>query len=186
MMIWVGIPLLLIAVWMVWLFNSLVSLHNQADAAWADIDVQLNRRYDLVPNLVAVVKGYAAHEAATFEKVATARTAALAAFSPAEKSQVELPLESGLRSLFALAEAYPALKANDEFLLLQKNLAEIEDNLQKARRDYNTLVRDLSIMQQQFPNNLLAPIFGVRPREYFQLDSPGQGQARPVEFGDTP
>jgi LemA protein len=182
-MIWLLLPVVLIVGWLIYLYNALIRLANRADNAWADIDVQLKRRYDLVPNLVEVVKGYAAHERTTFEKVAAARAAAMDAYSPAEKNVVEPNLIAGVRSLFALAEAYPALKANEEFLNLQRNLAEIEDQVQAARRYYNAVVRDLSIKLQSFPNALVAPLFGVKPREYFQLDSPAEAQAVNVKFG---
>lgn len=183
-MILIPVALLLAMVWIAWIYNSLVSLHNRADAAWADIDVQLGRRYDLVPNLVAIVKGYAAHEATTFENVAAARCAALEAFTPAEKNRTEPTLSQGLRSIVALAEGYPELKANEEFLRLQQSLTDTENSLQTSRRDYNAVVRDLSIRQQQFPNNLLAPLFGLKPREYFQLNDPLQTQAGRVDLGD--
>ena len=187
-MITIGIILFLLVVtgWLIYVFNTLVSLSNRADAAWADIDVQLKRRYDLVPNLVETVKGYAAHETGTFQKVAAARAAGLDAFTPGEKSQTEPTLAAGVRQLFAVAEAYPELKANEEFLRLQNSLADIEDYLQSARRYYNAVVRDLNITAQMFPNNWVAPLFAVRPREYFQLDSPDQAKPAEVSFGAKP
>lgn len=185
-MIWIALLTLAVVLWLIFLFNSLVSLSNRADAAWADIDVQLKRRYDLVPNLVEVVKGYAAHERGTFEKVAAARAAAMGAYSPAEKTTMEPDLVSGLRSIFALAEAYPALKANEEFLKLQTGLTEIEDTLQSARRYYNAIVRDLNTKLQVFPNNLIAPLFSVRAREYFQLDNADEAKAVTVKFEGKP
>jgi LemA protein len=181
-MIWTGFLLLALVVWLVFVSNSLVRLTNRADAAWADIDVQLKRRYDVVPNLVGVVKGYAAHERGTFEKVAAARAVAMDAYSPASKSQAEPGLVSGLRSVFALAEAYPALKANDEFLKLQAALTDIENCLQSARRYYNAVVRDLNTRPQIFPNNMMAPLFGVRKREYFQLDNAEEAEAVSVNL----
>lgn len=183
-MIWIGLLLLAVILWLIVLFNALVSLRNRADGAWADIDVQLKRRYELVPNLVEVVKGYATHERSTFENVAGARAAAMDARSPAEKTQAEPALVSGLHSVFALAEAYPALQANEEFLKLQTTLTQIEDSLQSARRYYNAVVRDLNTKLQVFPNNLIAPLFRIRTREYFQLDNADEGKAVPVSFGN--
>jgi LemA protein len=174
-----------VVAWLIYVFNSLITLRTRADNAWADIDVQLKRRHDLVPNLVEVVKGYAIHERGTFEKVATARAAAMQAATTDQRGQTETDLVAGLRSVFALAEAYPQLKANEEFLDLQKNLARIEDTLQSARRYYNAVVRDLSIKMQTFPNNLVAPLFGVTPRDYFQLENREEANAVNVKFGDT-
>jgi LemA protein len=167
-MMWI-LPIVVIVVgWLIYVFNSLISLSNRAANAWADIDVQLRRRYDLVPNLVEVVKGYAAHERSTFEKVAAARSTAQSSHSPSEKTQSEPVLISGIRSLFALAEAYPELKANEEFLSLQNNLVEIEDTLQSARRYYNAVVRDLNTKIQSFPTNILAGMFGFQQRQFFE------------------
>jgi LemA protein len=184
-MMWILPIVVIVVVWLIYVFNSLISLSNRAANAWADIDVQLRRRYDLVPNLVEVVKGYAAHERSTFEKVAAARSTAQSSHSPSEKTQTEPVLISGIRSLFALAEAYPELKANEEFLSLQNNLVEIEDTLQSARRYYNAVVRDLNTKLQVFPNNAVAPVFGVQPREYFQLDCPDEAQTVGVKFGEA-
>ena len=181
--IWVILALLGLVGWMIYLFNTLVGLSNRADAAWADIDVQLKRRYDLVPNLVETVKGYAAHESGTFEKVATARTAALDTYTPAEKTKSEPPLVAGVHQLLALAEAYPSLKANEEFLSLQHTLTDIEDYLQSARRYYNAVVRDLNTQVQMFPNNLVASLLAVGPREYFQLDNEQEAKPATVSFG---
>jgi LemA protein len=182
----IALIVVLIVGWLIVLFNSLVRLSNRADGAWADIEVQLKRRYDLVPSLVEVVQGYAAHERGTFEAVAAARTAAMGACSPAEKTQTEPSLVAGLRSIFALAEAYPRLKANEEFLNLQGHLAQIEDTVQNARRYYNAVVRDLNTQLQLFPNSMAAPLLGVQPREYFQLDNAGEAQAVNVNFeGNT-
>ena len=184
--IWLVLILLALVGWLIHVFNGLVGLSNTADAAWADIDVQLKRRYDLVPNLVEVTKGYAAHESAAFEKVATARTAGMGAYTPGEKSQTEPNLVAGLHSIFALAESYPQLKANEEFLNLQHTLADIEDYLQSARRYYNAVVRDLNTRTEAFPNNYLASLFGVTVREYFQLDSAQEAKPAPVSFGAKP
>lgn len=182
-MIWIGLLLLALMLWLVLVFNALVSLRNRADGAWADIEVQLERRYDLVPNLVEVVRGYASHERSAFEIVAAVRAAAMEACSPAEKTQAEPGLVLGLRSVFALAEAYPTLKANEEFLTLQVTLTKIEDSLQSARRYYNAVVRDLNTKLQVFPNNLIAALLQIRTREYFQLDSADEGKTVAVSLG---
>lgn len=185
-MIWFALALVAVVGWLVHLFNRLISLSNRADNAWADIDVQLKRRYDLVPTLVETVRGYATHERTTFENVARARDAALNAYAPSEKSQTEPPLLAGVHSLFALAEAYPQLRANEEFLGLQKTLTDIEDYLQSARRYYNAVVRDLNTQLQTFPNNLVAPLFGVTARDYFQLDNVDEAKAVPVNLAGNP
>jgi LemA protein len=178
-----GIVIIAVLVWVIVVFNSLIRLRNAADSAWADIEVQLKRRYELVPNLVQTVKGYAAHEQQTLQNVITARTAALASHSPSEKSQTEPSLVSAIRSLFGLVEAYPDLKASEDFLKLQDNLVQIEDALQSARRYYNAVVRDLNTKLQVFPNNLVAPLFGVQSRDYFQLDSAAEARPAEVRFG---
>ncbi len=176
--LWVVLGLLAFVAWLILIFNRLVSLSNLADAAWADIDAHLKRRYDLVPNLLEVAKRYATHENATFEKIAAARAAGLDAFTPAEKAHTEPGLAAGLRSVFALAESYPELKANEQFLYLQHTLTDIEDYLQSARHHYNAVVRGLNTQTQVFPNNLFASMFGVVPRQYFQFD--GDQNARPA------
>jgi len=184
--IWLVLILLALVGWLIHVFNSLVSLSNTADAAWADIDVQLKRRYDLVPDLVEVTKGYAGHESTTLVKVAEARTAGMSAYTPGEKTKTEPVLVAGLRSLFALAESYPQLKANEQFLNLQHTLVDIEDYLQSARRHYNAVVRDLNTRTEVFPNNYLASLFGVTAREYFQLDNPQEAKPAAVGFGAKP
>ncbi len=157
-----------IALWLIATFNGLVSLKNKTDEAWSDIDVQLKRRYDLVPNLVETVKGYAAHEQGTFQKVIEARTAAMGAKSVAEHAQAENMLSQTLKSIFALAEAYPDLKANQNFLQLQSQLAELEDHLQAARRFYNGNVRDFNTKLQVFPTNLIGGALGFTKRDFFE------------------
>lgn len=157
-----------IALWLIATFNGLVSLKNKTDEAWSDIDVQLKRRYDLVPNLVETVKGYAAHEQGTFQKVIEARTAAMGAKSVAEHAQAENMLSQTLKSIFALAEAYPDLKANQNFLQLQSQLAELEDHLQAARRFYNGNVRDFNTKLQVFPTNLIGGMLGFAKRDFFE------------------
>ena len=153
------------------IYNSLAQLRLLADNAWADIDVQLKRRHDLVPNLVAAVKGHAGYEKGTLEAVVAARNQAMRAGSPADAARTEGDLEQQVGRLIALAEAYPDLKAAASFLELQKHLSEIEENLQNARRYYNAVVRDLNTRIAQFPANLLAGPFGFRPREFFGIDT---------------
>jgi LemA protein len=150
------------------IYNSLIKLRVQADAAWSDIDVQLKRRYDLVPNLVETVKGYAAHERGTLDAVVEARSRAMMAQGPAEKAAAENALTGTLKSLFALAENYPQLRAVEGFTQLQGSLSQIEDAVQNARRYYNAVVRDLNTKIHQFPSNLVARTFGFRDREFFE------------------
>ncbi len=176
-----GIVLLIVVVFVVF-YNSLVSLKNRAKEAWADIDVQLKRRYDLIPNLVNTVKGYASHEKQLFENVTKARTAAMSAQGVAEKAQAENVLAGTLKSLFAVSENYPDLKASTNFLELQRELTDTEDKIQAARRFYNANVRDLAIKIESFPSNIAAKIFGFKNMELFELEEPGQKQAPQVQF----
>jgi LemA protein len=152
------------------IYNGLVQLKVRAESAWSDIDVQLKRRHDLVPNLVETVKGYASHERGTLESVVEARSRAMSAQGPASRAEAENVLTGALKSLFALAEAYPQLRAAESFGLLQQQLAGIEDAIQNARRYYNAVVRDLNTKIQQFPSNLVARTFGFREREFFEID----------------
>ena len=165
------------------MYNSLVRLKVTCDNAWADIDVQLKRRYDLIPNLVETVKGYAAHEKGTLEAVINARNRAMTATSPADKAQAENMLSGTLKSLFALAEAYPQLRAIESFTSLQNSLSEIEDTVQNARRYYNAVVRDLNTKIQQFPSNIFAGMLGFKPREFFEVTAPTEREAPKVSFG---
>jgi LemA protein len=164
------------------MYNSLVRLKVQCDNAWADIDVQLKRRYDLIPNLVETVKGYAAHEKGTLEAVINARNRAMSATSPADKAQAENILSGTLKSLFALAEAYPQLRAIESFTSLQNSLSQIEDTVQNARRYYNAVVRDLNTKIQQFPTNIFAGMLGFKPREFFEVTAPTEREAPKVSF----
>jgi LemA protein len=161
--------LIVVVVAVFFIYNGLVRLKVRADGAWSDIDVQLKRRYDLIPNLVETVKGYASHERGTLEAVIDARSRAMNAQGPAAKAQAEGELTGALKSLFALSEAYPQLRSAETFGQLQAQLAEIEDALQNARRYYNAVVRDLNTRVLQFPSNLIARTFGFREREFFQL-----------------
>ena len=165
------------------LYNRLVKLREQADAAWADIDVQLKRRHDLIPNVVETVKGYAAHEHQTLEAVVAARSSAMSAQSPAEKGQAEGMLGGALKSLFALAEVYPDLKAVDGFRDLQGTLTELEDSIQNARRYYNAVVRDFNTRIHQVPSNLIANSFNFREREFFEVPE-GEKAVPNVSFSD--
>ncbi len=163
--------LALTAVAVIAIYNGLVRLNVQAKNAWADIDVQLKRRTDLIPNVVETVKGYASHERQTLEAVVSARNRAVSAqgAGPAERGQAEGALTTALRGLFALAEAYPQLRAAENFAQLQGTLAQVEEAVQNARRYYNAVVRDLNTKIQQFPSNLVAGLFGFTEREFFEI-----------------
>ncbi|MGH9521861.1 MAG: LemA family protein, partial [Terriglobales bacterium] len=158
-------------IFLIVMYNGLVSLKVRADASWSDIDVQLKRRHYLIPNLVETVKGYAAHEKGTFENIAKWRSAAMGATSPADKAQAEGQLTMALKGLFAVAEAYPQLKANENFLGLQNSLAQIESDIQNSRRYYNAVVRDYNTKIQSFPGNMLAGMMGFQPRQFFEVES---------------
>jgi LemA protein len=160
----------IIVLWVVFAFNSLVSLRNRAKEAWADIEVQLKRRYDLIPNLVNTVKGYATHEQGVFEKVTEARTRAMGAQGAnKDHAEAENMLTGALKSIFAVAEAYPDLKANQNFLALQQELSDTENKIQAARRFYNTNARDLNTRIEVFPSNVIAQTFGFKQIEFFDL-----------------
>lgn len=174
--------IILLVLWVIGVYNRLIKLRNLGQNAWADVDVQLKRRYDLIPNLVNTVKGYAKHERETFENVTKARSMAAAAKTPAEKGQAENFLTQALRQLFAVVENYPELKANQNFLELQKSLNEIENDIQNARRYYNAVVRDYNIALQVFPNNIIAGIFNFKPMEFFELADENQREAPRVQF----
>jgi len=166
---------------LIFIFNRFVSLRNRTKEAWADIEVQLKRRYDLIPNLVNTVKGYATHESNAFENVTKARSMAMGAQGPTgEHAQAENMLTGALKSVFAIAEAYPELKANQNFLALQNELSDTENKIQAARRFYNTNVRDLNISIESFPGNLVAGVFGFPKMEFFDLTDNNVAQ-NPVE-----
>ena len=158
--------LAVIAVVLIGMYNSLVQLRVRCDSAWSDIDVQLKRRHDLIPNLVETVKGYAAHEKGTFENIAKFRSQAMQAVTPADNAENQLT--GALKSLFAVAENYPELKASEEFTQLQGSLSQTEDSIQNARRYYNAVVRDLNTKIQVFPTNLMAGMFGFTQRQFFE------------------
>ncbi len=167
-MIYALLILAVVAILIVGLYNSVISLKNKCDEAWSDIDTQLKRRYDLIPNVVETVKGYAQHESATLEKLTELRSQAMQAKDIEDKEKSENMLSSTLKSLFAVAENYPELKANQNFLDLQNKLAEVEDNLQLSRRYYNAVVRDFNTKIQVFPNNILAQMLGFTSRIFFE------------------
>lgn len=162
------------------IYNKLVRLRNTVKSSWSDIDVQCKKRFDLVPNLVETVKGYAAHEKTVFEKVTQARTMAMQASSPAEMAKAENMIRDTLKSLFAVAEAYPELKANANFMQLQTQLQELENNIEYSRRYYNAVVRDFNILIESFPSNLIASIFNFKQAELFQLETP-EVERKPVK-----
>ena len=167
----VGLLVILVGI-LIGLYNSIVQLKVRADSAWSDIDVQLKRRHDLLPNLVETVKGYAAHEKGTFEHIAKWRSAAMSATTPADRAQAEGQLTMALKSLFAVAEAYPQLRANENFMSLQNSLSQIEGDVQNSRRYYNAVVRDYNTRIQTFPANMFAGMFGFQPRQIFELETP--------------
>lgn len=173
------LAVIIIAVlWVITAFNGLVTLKNRVKEAWADIDVQLKRRYDLIPNLVETVKGYATHEKELFEKVTQARVSAMGAQGIQAKAEAENMLSGTLKTLFAVAENYPTLRASENFLELQRELTDTEDKIQAARRFYNTNVRDLNIKIESFPDNILANAFGFKQMELFQTAA---DQKEPVQ-----
>lgn len=168
--------------WAIFAYNYFVRLVNRTNEAWSDIDVQLKRRYDLIPNLVNTVKGYAAHEKEAFENVTKARSMAMGAQSVDDHSKAENMLTGALKSIFAIAEAYPDLKANQNFLSLQQELSDTENKIQAARRFYNGNVRDLNTGVESFPGNIIAGIFSFAKRTFFELDNEAAKQPVEVKF----
>lgn len=164
------VVVVVLVVWAIAMYNKFIRLVNRTKEAWADIDVQLKRRYDLIPNLVEAVKGYVKHEKETLENVTQARTAAMGAQGVAEQGAAENMLTGALKSLFAVSENYPDLKANQNFLDLQNELSDTENKIQAARRFYNTNVRDLNTAIQVFPNSIIANMFKFTEREFFELE----------------
>ncbi len=171
-----------IAIWLIIIYNRLVKLRNLCQEGWSGIDVQLKRRANLIPNLLETVKGYMSHEKEVFREVTEARAKALSASSVGERSGAEAMLTSSLRGLFAIAENYPELKANQNFLELQKELSKIEDELQKARRYYNATVRDLNIAIESFPSNIVAQMFGFKKEEFFEIENDSERDVPKVRF----
>jgi len=176
------IIVLVILLWLVFTYNRFITLRNRTKEAWADIDVQLKRRYDLIPNLVETVKGYASHERELFERVTEARTRAMGAQTMKDKGEAENFLSATLKSLFAVAENYPDLKASTNFLELQRELRDTEDKIQAARRFYNTNVRDLNIKIESFPANIVANTFGFKQMEFFEIEEAAAREPVKVQF----
>lgn len=179
-----GAVLLVIIFLAVWisLYNKLLRLKNLVEEAWSTIDVQLKKRYDLIPNLVETVKGYAKHESETLEAVIRARNAAISAATPEEKMKAENALSGTLKSLFKLQESYPQLKANQNFMDLQRQLREIEDEISSARRYYNATVREFNTRLEVFPSNIVARRMRLEKRKYFELDSEEERKNVKVQF----
>lgn len=168
--------------WLIFVYNSLIRRRNRTDEAWSDIEVQMKRRFDLIPNVVETVRGYAAHERGVLENVTRARTQAMGAHTPQEHAQAENMLTNTLKTLFAVAENYPDLKANANFLDLQRELADTENKIQAARRFYNTNVRDFNTMLQSFPANMVAGMMGFSSREFFDLQEEAAREPVRVKF----
>jgi len=182
-MLWVVLGVVvLLGLFVVSLYNKLVGLRVRADATWSDIDTQLKRRHDLIPNLVETVKGYAAHERGVFEQVAEARSRAMGATTPAQSAQAEGILTQALGRLFAVAEAYPELKANENFLSLQQTLAGTEDAISGSRRAYNEVVRELNTRIETVPSNFIASMFNFQRRDFFEIQDAAERAVPQVRF----
>lgn len=184
-MLWVIVVLVLLAIvvfWFIGIYNRLVGMRNNVEASWQQIDVQLQKRYDLVPNLVETVKGYAAHEKEVFQRVTEARASCINASGAQAQGEAENMLTGALKSLFAVAEAYPDLKANQNFLMLQQELSSIENKVAYSRQHYNDVVRAYNTLQQQFPANMVAGMAGCRPAEYFEIEEPAAREVPKVSF----
>jgi LemA protein len=184
--LWIILAVIAVVIFaIIGMYNSLIKLKNRVDEAWSDIDVQLKRRYDLIPNLIETVKGYAAHEQGTLQKVVEARNAAMAAQAGGDlKKQLEAEnaLSSTLKSIFALSESYPDLKANQNFLELQRELSDTEDKIQASRRFYNGNVRDFNTKLEVFPTNIMAGMLGFKRREFFEIGDEKQRENVQVKF----
>ena len=173
----IGGVLVFVILFVVLMYNGLVRMRNRKEEAWSDIDVQLKRRYDLIPNLVSTVKGYAKHEQETLAKVTEMRTRALAADGVKEKGEAENMLTGALKTIFAVAENYPDLKASENFAELQRELSDTENKIQSARRFYNNTVQDLNTAIQVFPKNIIANTFGFKEEEFFELSEEEKEEA---------
>ncbi len=171
-----------VVLWFIAAYNGFVRLVNRAKEAWSDIDVQMKRRYNLIPNLIETVKGYASHEREVLEQVTKARTAAMGAQSVEDHGKSENMLSGTLKTLFAVSENYPQLKANENFLELQRELSDTENKIQAARRFYNTNVRDLNIKVDSFPANIVAGIFKFQKKEFFELEEEAAREPVKVDF----
>jgi len=181
-MLSLGALAVLIVGWIIAVYNGLITLRNRTQEAWSDIDVQLKRRYDLIPNLVETVKGYARHESETMQKVIEARTSAMGAQGAAARAEAENALSATLKSLFAVAENYPDLKASQNFLQMQDDLKDAEDKIQAARRFYNANVRDFNTKIEVFPNNIIATNLNFKKYEFFEITNEAERQAVQVKF----
>lgn len=178
----IGIVAIIVMIWLIAGYNGFVTMRNRVNEAWADIDTQLKRRYDMIPNLVETVRGYMAHEKEVFEKVAQLRTQAMSAGSLDQKAQAEGQFSQALKSLFAVAENYPELKANQNFLELQRELVDTEDKIQAARRFYNGGVRDYNTAIEQFPGMLIARAFGFVAKDMFGTETEAEREPVKVSF----
>lgn len=178
----VAAVLVVIGLLLAGIYNGLVQLRVRSDSAWSDIDVQLKRRHDLIPNLVETVKGYAAHEKGTFENIAKYRSAAMSASGPEAQAQAEGQLTTALRGLLAVAENYPQLRASEQFISLQQQLESLENDIQNSRRYYNAVVRDLNTRIQSFPTNIFAGLLGFQQRKFFELNDAGERENVAVKF----
>lgn len=182
-LLWVIIVVVAVIVfWLIATWNGLIMRRRRVDEAWSDIDVQLKRRYDLIPNLIETIKGYAKHESSVFENVTKARTAAMGAQTPEEHGKAENMLSGALKSLFAVAESYPELKASQNFSQLQDELSDTENKIQAARRFYNGNIRDYNTKIEQFPTNVVAGIFGFKERNFFEIGDEKEREAPKVKF----
>ena len=182
---WILIVAVVLLLWLAVVYNRLITLRNRTDESWSDIDVQLKRRYDLIPNLVETVKGYASHEKTVFENVTKARTEAMTAEKsgdPKKMQETENMLSGTLKTLFAVSENYPDLKASQNFVELQRELRDTEDKIQASRRFYNTNVRDLNIKIQTFPSNIVANFFKFKIRDFFEVEKPEEKESVKVNF----
>lgn len=182
-MTWILLIVAVLAVVVAGIYNSVIRLKNKCDEAWSDIDTQLKRRYDLIPNLVETVKGYASHESKTLENVIKARNMAMQAGTVQQKEEAENMITGALKSLFALSESYPDLKANENFMNLQSTLKEIEEHIQLSRRYYNATARDFNTKIEVFPNNIFANMFGFKKRDFFQINEDQKENVK-VSFSD--
>ncbi len=174
--------IIVVGFWFIITYNRLITLKNRVKEAWADIDVQLKRRHDLIPNLIETVKGYAAHEKELFEKVTAARAKAIGAQSVKEKGEAENVLSGALKSLFAVSESYPQLRASENFLELQRELTDTEDKIQAARRFYNTNVRDMNTKIESFPTNVVSSVFSFKAAEFFEIGEAAEREVPGVKF----
>jgi LemA protein len=174
--------IVVLGLWFIFVYNGLVRLRNAVKNAWAQIDVQLKRRYDLIPNLVETVKGYAGHEKETLERVVQARQRGIDASTVKDQQEAENMITGALRQIFALSEAYPNLKANENFLALQEELASTENKIGFARQYYNDAVQEFNTRQEMFPANLVASMLGFQPAEFFEMEDATQREAPKVKF----